>query len=50
MAETMFEAPSDENLSKVIVTAENVINGTQPERVHDKKAGTARKSQKRNAG
>lgn len=50
LAETMFEAPSDENLSKVIVTAENVINGTQPERIHDKKAGTARKSQKRNAG
>ncbi len=50
LSETMFDAPSDETLTKVIVTADNVINGTQPERVHGKKPGTARKTAKRNAG
>lgn len=52
LSETMFEAPSDETLSKIIVTADNVIKGTQPERIHDKKAAASagKRSSKKNAG
>ncbi len=34
LSQTMFEAPTDEALIKVRVTAENVRNGTQPERIY----------------
>lgn len=51
LSETMFEAPSDETLSKIVVTAENVINGTQPERIHDKRTSSSgKRSSKKNAG
>lgn len=52
LSETMFEAPSDPALVKVIVTAENVINGTQPERVHgEKKAvSSTKRTSRKNAG
>ncbi|MCM1299117.1 MAG: ATP-dependent Clp protease ATP-binding subunit ClpX [Firmicutes bacterium] len=33
LSQTMFDAPSDDALVKVIVTAENVKEGTQPERI-----------------
>ena len=52
LSETMFEAPSDPALVKVIVTAENVKNGTQPERVHgEKKAvSSTKRTSRKNAG
>lgn len=52
LSETMFDAPTDETITKVIVTADNVKNGTQPERLHEsKKQGiTAKKTSKKNAG
>ena len=48
----MFDAPTDDTITKVIVTADNVKNGTQPERLHEaKKQGiTAKKTSKKNAG
>ncbi len=52
LSETMFDAPSDEALTKVIVTADNVKNGTQPKKVHDgkKQEITSKKTTKKNAG
>ena len=52
LSETMFDAPSDETLTKVIVTADNVKNGTQPKKVHDgkKQEITSKKTTKKNAG
>lgn len=52
LAETMFDAPSDDTLTKVIVTADNVKNGTQPQRVYEnKKQGiTAKKTIKKSVG
>ena len=51
LSETMFEAPSDESLVKVIVTAENVKNGTAPTKVSGvkKMKGAAGKSSKKSA-
>lgn len=50
LAETMFEAPSDETLSKVIVTADCVKEGKQPVRVHEKKIAGSKRAVKKNAG
>lgn len=50
LAETMFEAPSDEMLSKVVVTADCVREGKQPVRVHEKKAAGGKRAVKKNAG
>lgn len=52
LSETMFEAPSDPALVKIVVTAENVRENTQPERIRsEKKAiGAAKKSSRKNAG
>ena len=48
LSETMFEAPTDDILSKVVVTADNVREGTQPLRVNDenKAKRTVRRSKK----
>lgn len=40
LSQTMFEAPSDDTLVKVIITADNVREGTEPEKIH--KAGGKR--------
>lgn len=51
LSETMFDAPSDDTLSKVIVTADNVKNNTQPERIREsKKKITSKRVSKKNAG
>lgn len=54
LSETMFEAPSDPTLIKVLVTADTVKEGSQPERVHDpnaeKKAAAGKKAARKNAG
>ncbi len=44
--ETMFEAPSDEKLVKVIVTAECVTEGKKPELVHGERAAKKTKPAK----
>lgn len=51
LSETMFEAPSDETLTKVVVTADNVKNGTQPQRINDGKrqSSVMKKNAKKNA-
>ena len=50
LSQTMFEAPSDETLSKVIVTADNVKDGTQPQRINEgKQSSLLKKSTKKNA-
>ena len=48
LSESMFEAPSNEEIVKIRVTADNVINGTQPERICGE--GSRKKSNKKNAG
>ncbi len=52
LSETMFDAPSDPTLSKITVTAENVRENTQPERVHGEKKsiGSNKKVGRKNAG
>lgn len=52
LSETMFEAPSDPSLIKIVVTSDNVKNGTQPERIkgEKKEAGAAKKPGRKNAG
>lgn len=52
LSETMFEAPSDPTLIKIVVTSDTVKNGTQPERIRGEKkeAGTAKKTGRKNAG
>lgn len=52
LSETMFEAPSDPTLIKIVVTSDNVKNGTQPERIRGEKkeAGAAKKTGRKNAG
>lgn len=52
LSETMFDAPSDPTLSKIIVTAGNVKENTQPERVHGEKKGlgTNKRTGRKNAG
>ncbi len=51
LSETMFEAPSDETLSKIVVTAENVRDGKQPIRIHEKKGVVSgKRNSKKNAG
>ena len=47
LSQTMFEAPSDDTLVKVIVTPENVREGTQPERI--RKPGGRRVIQEKKA-
>ena len=52
LSQTMFEAPSDETLTKVLVTAENVKEGTQPQRINGDKEQTTsvlKKNTKKNA-
>ena len=50
LSETMFEAPTDETLTKVIVTADNVKEGTQPLKVNDdNKPKRMAKKNKKNA-
>ena len=50
LSQTMFEAPSDETLSKVVVTADNVKNSTQPQRINDgKQSSLLKKNTKKNA-
>ena len=50
LSQTMFEAPSDETLSKVVVTAENVKDGTQPQRINEgRQSSLLKKSAKKNA-
>ena len=51
LSETMFEAPSDEALTKVVVTADNVKNGTQPQRIKEGKRQSSlmKKNAKKNA-
>lgn len=49
LSQIMFEAPSDDSITKVVVTADNVKNGTQPQRIHGKKSGLLKKSTKKNA-
>ena len=50
LSQTMFEAPSDETLTKVIVTADNVKDGTQPQRINDgKQSSLMKKNTKKNA-
>lgn len=52
LSETMFDAPSDPTLSKITVTAENVRENTQPEKVHGEKKsiGSNKKVGRKNAG
>ena len=51
LSQTMFEAPSDETLTKVVVTADNVRNGTQPQRINEGKNqdSVLKKNTKKNA-
>lgn len=51
LSQTMFEAPSDETLTKVVVTADNVKNATQPQRINDgkKQSSMLKKNPKKNA-
>lgn len=49
LSETMFTAPSEPTLIKVKVTAENVKNGTQPERICGEKKKSVKKTVKKNA-
>ena len=51
LSQTMFEAPSDETLSKVVVTADNVKDGTQPQRINGEKKQSSllKKNTKKNA-
>ena len=50
LSQTMFEAPSDETLTKVVVTADNVRNGTQPQRINEgKQSSLLKKNTKKNA-
>lgn len=52
LAETMFDAPSDETLTKVVITEDNVKNNTQPIRINEnKKQGiTSKRAPKKNVG
>lgn len=47
LSESMFEAPSNNEIVKIRVTADNVINKTQPERIYGDT--TQRKNSKKNA-
>lgn len=52
LSQTMFEAPSDETLAKVLVTADNVKEGTQPQRISGEKkqlSSVLKKNSKKNA-
>ncbi|MCH5199802.1 MAG: ATP-dependent Clp protease ATP-binding subunit ClpX [Oscillospiraceae bacterium] len=51
LSQTMFEAPSDETLTRVVVTADNVKDGTQPKRISEEKKPdpVLKKSTKKNA-
>ena len=52
LSQTMFEAPSDETLTKVLVTADNVKEGTQPQRINNGKeqpSSVLKKNTKKNA-
>lgn len=51
LSDTMFESPSDETIVKIIVTAENVREGTSPLRVTDAKhtRSILKKNSKKNA-
>ncbi len=49
LSQTMFEAPSDEKITKVTVTAENVREGTQPLKTAGKRKSLINKNPKKNA-
>lgn len=55
LAQTMFDAPTDETLNKVIVSADTVKNGEEPLKIYGEKRAlplskSAKKSIKKNAG
>ncbi len=52
LSQTMFDAPSDNTLAKVIVTADNVKNGTPPKRIQSSSqiASDTKKLPKKNVG
>lgn len=52
LAQTMFDAPSDETLTKVVITEDNVKNNTQPVRINENKRQgiSSKKAPKKNAG
>ena len=49
LSDTMFDAPSDENITKVVLTGECVTEGRKPEIIRDANAAKLRKSAEKKA-
>ena len=49
LSDTMFDAPSDETITKVILTGECVTDGKKPEIIRDPSAKKNKKSEKKSA-